>query len=230
MLRIPRREHAVGELLLAHSSELTGGEVSRVREIYEQAFAPYLRVPFGELTATGPAGLFLAAFDGGEPVGFAALRILGSAGWTFLRYYAIAADRRGSGVGQQFWRLVTPAVQAAGWPGRVTLEVEHPAHVTGPGESEIAAARIAFWTRCGCQLLPVSGYAMPALTEATRPVPMLLMATDPATTTLDDSEIADLVRAIYRHRYGLGPQHPLAAAALASIGQHYPASRQQSAS
>jgi hypothetical protein len=115
----------VGELLLAHSSELTGGEVGRVREIYEQAFAPQLRVPFGELTATGPVDLFLAAIDGGEPVGFAALRILGSAGWTFLRCYAIAADRRGS----------------------------------------------------------------------------------------------------YMHRYGLDPEHPLTAAALASIGQHYPASR-----
>ena len=215
----------MGELQVAHSGELSGSELGRVREIYEQAFGPHHRVPFGELTATGPADLFLAALDGGEPVGFAALRILDSIGWTFLRYYAIAADRRRGGVGQRFWRLVTPAVQAAGWPGRVALEVEHPAHVTGPGQSEIAEARIAFWTRCGCQLLPVSGYAMPALTEATRPEPMLLMATDPATATLDDSEIADLVRAIYQHRYELGPEHPLTAAALASIGQHYPASR-----
>lgn len=216
----------MGELQVAHSGELSGSELGRVREIYEQAFAPPLRVPFGELTATGPADLFLAALDGGEPVGFAALRLLGPAGWTFLRYYAIAADRRRGGVGQRFWRLVTPAVRAAGWPDRVTLEVEHPAHVTEPGESEVAEARIAFWTRCGCQLLPVRRYAMPGLTEAARPEPMLLMATDPATAaTLDESEIADLIRAIYQHRYGLGPEHPLAAAALASIGQYDPGSR-----
>jgi hypothetical protein len=47
---------------------------------------------------------------------------------------------------------------------------------------------------------------------------MLLLASDPAAATIDDGEIAGLVRAIYQHRYGLGPEHPLAAAALASIG------------
>jgi hypothetical protein len=40
---------------------------------------------------------------------------------------------------------------------------------------------------------------------------------DPATATIDHDEIAALVRAIYQHRYGLGSEHPLAAAALASI-------------
>jgi Acetyltransferase (GNAT) family len=208
----------VGELQVARAGELTGSELGRVREIYEQAFVPQLRVRFHELTATGPVDEFLVAIDDGEPVGFAALRCLQPAGWTFLRYYAIAAGRRNSGLGQRFWRRLTPAVQAAGWPARVTLEVEHPAHVTGPGEPETARARIAFWTRCGCELLPVARYAMPGLTEATPPEPMLLMASDPA-AAIDHDEIARLVRAIYQQRYGLGPGHPLAAAALASIGE-----------
>src|SRR6185437_3290391 len=98
---------------------------------------------------------------------------------------------------------------------KTVLEVEHPGHVTGPGQREIAeaAARIAFWTRCGCQLLPVSGYAMPGLTDTMPPEPMLLLAS--VTATIDDNETASVVRAIYQHRYQLGPDHPLAAAALA---------------
>lgn len=209
----------MGELQVAHSGELTASQLGRVREIYQQAFGPHHRVPFGELASTGPADAFLVAVIDGEPVGFAVLRLLTSAEWTFLRYYAIAADRRRGGLGQRFWPLLRPTVLAAGWPARIALEVEHPGHVTGPGEKQIAEARIAFWTRCGCQLLPVSGYAMPGLTETTPPEPMLLLASDPATTTISDGAIADLIRAIYQHRYQLGPNHPLAAAALASVGQ-----------
>jgi hypothetical protein len=208
----------LGELQVAQSGELSGGELDRVREIYLQAFGPHHRVPFEELTATGPVDLFLVAMDDGEPVGFAALRLRRSARWTFLRYYAIAADRRRGGVGQRFWRLVRPAIQAAGWPARIVLEVEDPGHVTGPGQSGFAEARIAFWTRCGCQVLRVARSAMPGLTQATPPEPMLLLASDPATTAFSDNAVTELVRAIYQLRYGLGPEHPLAAAALASIG------------
>ena len=209
----------MGELRVAACGELTGSQRDRVHEIYRQAFGAHHRVPFDELTATGPADEFLAPLDGGEPVGFAAFRILSSAGWTFLRYYAIAADRRSSGLGQRFWRLVRSSVQAAGWPARIALEVEDPGHVTGLGQPEVARARIAFWTRCGCQVLPVGRYAMPGLTGATPAEPMLLLASDPAATEISDGEIADLVRAIYSERYQLAPQHPLAAAALASVGR-----------
>jgi hypothetical protein len=208
----------LGELQVAVAGELTGRQRDRVHEIYQQAFEAHHRVPFDELTDTGPADEFLAALEGGEPVGFAAMRILSPAGWTFLRYYAIAADRRRSGLGQRFWRLVRSSVQAAGWPARIALEVEDPGHVTGLGQPEIATARIAFWIRCGCQVLPVARYAMPGLTEATPAEPMLLLASDPAATG-SDSETAGLVRAIYSQRYQLGPQHPLAAAALASVGR-----------
>lgn len=206
----------MSELLVRHGGELTDAQVAGVREIYQQAFEPHHQVPFAELAATGPADLLLVALDDREPVGFAALRLLGAAGWTFLRYYAITADRRGTGVGQRFWRQLQPCLEAVGWPARIAFEVEDPEHVSGAGGREIAAARIAFWTRCGCQLLPVTGYVMPDYAGAP-PEPMLLMASDPATDAIDSDVTAELVRAIYSGRYQLGPEHPLVAAALASI-------------
>lgn len=201
------------EIRVEHAAGLTGAQVARVREIYQQAFEPDHQVPFAELVATGPVDMLLVAVEDDEPVGFAALRSLGADGWTFLRYYAIIAGRRGTGLGQRFWRLVQPAVEAVGWPARITFEVEDPEHVAGHGGREIAAARIAFWIRCGCQLLPVTGYVMPDFSDAP-PEPMLLMASEAPPGV---RETAELVRAIYAGRYRLGPEHPLVVAALASI-------------
>ena len=202
-----------------HAGELTGSQFARVAEIYEEAFEPHHRLPFAELAATGPADMLVAAVEGDEPVGFAALRLLGTTSWVFLRYYGIAADRRGTGLGQRFWQLLRPSVEAAGWPTRITFEVEDPEHVVGHGDREIALARIAFWTRCGCQLLPVTGYLMPDFTGLAAPKPMLLMASDLASVTIQVDEVAQIVLAIYSGRYQLGPEHPMVLAALASLGR-----------
>lgn len=208
----------MGEFRIAHSGELTRGQFDRVTEIYEQAFAPRHRVPFAQLAATGPGDMLVAALEGSEPVGFAALRVLDAGGWTFLRYYAIAAERRGAGLGQRFWRLLGPSVEKVGWPPRIAFEVEDPGNAASDDAWAVAVARIAFWTRCGCQVLPITGYVMPDLTGDSSPEPMLLMAGEPARVSWSAAELADLVRAIYTGRYGVGAEHPMVAAALASIG------------
>lgn len=206
------------EIRVEHAGELTVRQFARVAEIYEEAFEPHHRLPFAELAATGPADMLIVAVEGDEPVGFAALRLLGSTSWAFLRYYGIAADRRGTGLGQRFWRLLRPSVEAAGWPTRITFEVEDPEHVASHGDRETALARIAFWTRCGCQLLPVTGYLMPDFNGHSSPEPMLLMASDPATAIIPADGVAEIVLAIYSGRYRLGPAHPMVLAALASLG------------
>jgi len=209
----------VREFRVEHAGELTGRQLASVREIYHQAFAANHRVPFAELAATGPADMLVAAVEGDEPVGFAALRLLGAAGWTFLRYYGIASARRGTGLGKRFWRLLVPSVEAAGWPARIVFEVEDPEYVAGHGLREVAAARIAFWARCGCQLLPVTDYVMPDFTGRASPEPMLLMACDPAVATIPGGDVADVVLAVYSGRYQLGPEHPVVVAALSSLGE-----------
>jgi len=208
----------LGEIRVTHSRELTASQIGRVIEIYEEAFGPHHRVPFAQLAAIGPEDMLVAALDGGEPVGFAALRLLDGAGWTFLRYYGVAGQRRGAGLGQRFWRLLRPSVEVAGWPARIAFEVEDPGHATSDAARGIAVARIAFWTRCGCQVLPVTGFVMPDITGHSPPEPMLLMATDPARGSWSPAEISDLVLAIYAGRYKFGPENPMVIAALASIG------------
>lgn len=208
----------MGEFRITHSTDLTASQFDRVTEIYQQAFAPHHRVPFAELAATGARDMLVAALDGGEPVGFAALRLLDAAGWTFLRYYGIAARRRGAGLGQRFWRLLRPAVDEAGWPARIAFEVEDPGHASSDEARAVAVARIAFWTRCGCQVLPVSGFVMPDITGHSLPEPMLLMASEPEMASWPRAELGKLVVAIYAGRYRFGPEHPMVAAALASIG------------
>lgn len=210
----------MAELTVTRSSDLAASQLDRVSEIYEQAFPPHHRVPFAQLAATGPTDtdMLVAALDGGQPVGFAALRLLDGAGWTFLRYYGIAARRRRAGLGQRFWRLLVPSVQEAGWPARITFEVEDPGHAASDDAREVAVARIAFWTRCGCQLLPITGFVMPDLTGGSSPEPMLLMASDPATASWLAAELTELVLAIYAGRYRFGPEDPMVAAAVASIG------------
>jgi hypothetical protein len=207
----------LGEIRITRSSELTPGQFDRVTEIYEQAFGPHHRVPFAQLAATASADMLVAALDGVEPVGFAALRRLDAAGWTFLRYYAVATQRRGAGLGQRFWRLLTPSVEEAGWPHRIAFEVEDPGHAASDEGREIAVARIAFWQKCGCQVLPITGFVMPDITGHSSPEPMLLMASDPARVSWSAAELSELVLAIYAERYDFGPEHPMVVAALASI-------------
>lgn len=198
---------------------LSRAQLARVRSIYAEAFSPELRVPFGELTTDPDIDRTLVALDGPEAVGFAALRLLGSVRWSFLRYFAIEAGRRSQGAGRQFWRLLPDSLRAAAWPARVIFEVEVPAEAAGdPAEYAIRQRRIRFWTDCGARLLPVPEYTLPDYTGAGMTEPMLLMAGGPdAAPAIEGDELRSLVRAIYSDRYGLPVTHPLVARALASL-------------
>jgi GNAT superfamily N-acetyltransferase len=207
------------DLRVIGSAELSADQQDQVVDIYAQAFPPELRVPFAELANPGPAGLMHLALDGSEPVGFAASMLLGDTGWTFLRYYAISATRRGRGVGRRFWPLLLTALESEAWPVRVVFEVEDPGQAgADPAEKGVRDARIAFWERCGARLLPVDAYVMPDLVGLAAPEPMRLMAYDAATGgQLVPGQVADLVAALYSCRYGLASDHPMVLAALASV-------------
>ena len=115
-------------LRVLRSAELTRRQLDQVVGVYEQAFPPPLRVPFADLASPSPADLMLVAVDRGEPVGLAANMLLGQSGWTFLRYYGISASRQRQGIGLRFWRLLLPALTAAGCPTQIVFEVEDPRH------------------------------------------------------------------------------------------------------
>jgi GNAT superfamily N-acetyltransferase len=209
----------MSKLDVAPAGDLTQEQLDQVLGIYLDAFPPPLRVPFAELLSAGAADLMLVALDGVVPAGFASLRLLRSASWTFLRYFAIAADRRGQGAGQQLWRLVQTSVLATRWAARIVFEVEDPGEVAGDeAERLVRRRRLAFWSGCGASLLPVPGYVLPDYTGYGRTEPILLMASDPGhDASWSPDELRSLVLAIYTERYGLGPSDPLVTAALASI-------------
>jgi hypothetical protein len=198
---------------------LIEGQLTRVQQIYESAFSPHLRVPFSELTRPGRADQTFVAIDGKAPAGLAALRLLGSVQWSFLRYFTIAGDRRSQGLGRQFWQLLPRSLRKEAWPTRIIFEVEDPSEATGDQtERVVRERRISFWTACGARLLPASEYVLPDYTASGATEPALLMAATPATVPdIRGDQLRKLVLAIYTDRYGMAPNDPLVSRALASI-------------
>ena len=198
---------------------LSEEQLARVQAIYEDAFSPDLRVPFTELTRRSQTDQTFVALEGNAPAGFAALRRLGSVEWSFLRYFAIAGERRSQGLGRQFWQLLHESLRGEAWPMCVIFEVEDPGDAAGDeAERVIRERRISFWTTCGACLLPASGYVLPDYTASGTTEPMLLMAVTPAGVRAVHSEqLRKLVLAIYTDRYGMAPDDPLVARALAAI-------------
>lgn len=225
---MPANPHASGQSkpaaaeppLVVAAHELDDRQLSQLGNVYERAFPPHLRVPLTGLAAPTHRDRLAVALDGNDPVGFAALRLLESVNWVFLRYYAIAADRRRTGLGLSFWQQLTGFVAASHWPARIAFEVEDPADAQhDEAEQRIRLGRIRFWEKCGAAVLPVPGYVMPALTKIGHPEPMVLMAAGSVgSTRLAGGELSALVRAIYTDHYGLPAEHPTVAAATTSIG------------
>jgi len=191
----PRDAPPSDELQVHPVAELDGRQLGQLELVYAQAFPAHLRVPLPELAAPGPQDQLLAGLLGDDVAAFAALRLLETVGWVFLRYYGVATQRRRRRLGLRFWQLLTPSLAMAGWP-----------------------ARIAFWESCGAVTLPVPRYVMPALTPLGAAEPMILMAARTGgSESPDPASLAELVRAIYAEHYRLEPDHSLITAALSSI-------------
>ena len=209
----------MADLVVKPIDKLSEHQLARVQVIYEDAFLPDLRVPFRELTWHGPADLTLVVMERNAPAGLAALRRLDSVEWSFLRYFAIAGERRSQGLGRQFWQLLRQSLRDEAWPPCVIFEVEDPGEAAGDdAEREIRERRVSFWTACGARLLPAPEYVLPDYTASGTTEPMLLMAVTPVGMPgAHGDQLRSLVLAIYTDRYGMAPDDPLVARALASI-------------
>jgi GNAT superfamily N-acetyltransferase len=198
---------------------LSDDQLACVREIYEDAFRPELRVPFDELIRPGYVDQTFVAMEGKAPAGFAALRLLGSVKWSFLRYFAIAGERRGQGLGRQFWQLLHQSLRKSSWPACIIFEVEDPGEATeDEAERAIRQRRIGFWAARGARLLPAPEYVLPDYAASGTTEPVLLMAATPAAAPpVQGDRLRNLVLAIYTDRYGMAPDDPLVSRALASI-------------
>jgi hypothetical protein len=145
----------------------------------------------------------------------AALAVLPSVEWTFLRYFAITAHLRDQGLGYRLWTAMTEHLARIGAPRRIVLEVEPPDQAEyGSAEWTLRQRRIRFYIRCGASVLGVHGYAVPPTDEGEQPQPMLLMAAAPAGAggrARSREELRALAVAIYLDHYGLTPDDPLIA-------------------
>jgi hypothetical protein len=215
----PRGAPPSDELQVRPVAELDRRQLGQLELVYAQAFPAHLRVPLPELAAPGPKDQLVAGLLGDDVAAFAALRLLDSVGWVFLRYYGVATQRRRQRLGLRFWQLLTPALATARWPARIAFEVEDPADARDDhAERDVRRGRIAFWESCGAVMLPVPQYVMPALTPLGAAEPMILMAADSDWVACPDpAGLAELVQAIYAEHYRLEPDHSLITAALNSI-------------
>ena len=91
---------------LASLDTVSDGLRAGVQAVYEEAFPSHQREPFADIVAASRdgGGIALVPVDGGQPIGLAFLGSLDDAGPLFLEYFAVAADRRGAGLGQALWR------------------------------------------------------------------------------------------------------------------------------
>jgi hypothetical protein len=215
----PRGAPPPDELQVRPVAELGRRQLGQLELVYAQAFPAHLRVPLPDLAAPGRQDQLLAGLLGEDVVAFAALRLLDTVGWVFLRYYGVATQHRRQRLGLRFWKLLRPSLALAGWSARIVFEVEDPADARDdPAEQDVRRGRIAFWESCGAVMLPVPRYVMPALTPLGAAEPMILMAADTGGSACPDAVgLAELVQAIYAEHYRLEPGHSLITAALDSI-------------
>ena len=195
-----------GDYTLEPVDDLDPGQVTRVREIYEDGFAPHLRAGFATLTSGREAEeSALALMRGAEPHGFVMLRPLGDSGWMFLRY--LVAGQRGQGLGGTMWDQLMAWLGDRGHP-LLVWDVEDPDEPgPGPDELTIRRRRIRFYERHGGRLLPVRGYGNPHGDDWT---PMRLMAAPVAGGAWPETPA--VVAAVYQHRWRLGLDDPRVAA------------------
>jgi GNAT superfamily N-acetyltransferase len=172
------------------------------RGIYESSFPTSLRAPWSDLTNhRADERLLILVEDDSTVLGTALIRRLGGTDMVFVRYLAIDPSRRNQGLGEALVSLLRDRVRAEGGCA-LLLDVEEP---IGPHAAD-DRRRISFYERCGLSLLDVPGYAPPEHGETGEIVPLLLMG-----QVLDDGpplvgdRLADAVRAVLVHRYGVDP-------------------------
>lgn len=193
---------------------LNPAQRASVRVIYEEAFPPRQRVPFRELVSSARRHekLILVMTDSADPVAFAVVSRLESAGCAFVEYFAVIGNRRSRGIGHMLWPEILRALKERGGPLRLVLEVEDPAEPGIAGdEVEVRQRRIRFWEQMGAVLLPDGGYLMPNL-DGDGTEPMRLMWADASavpTAPPSGERLREVIVALYCDGYGLPEDDPL---------------------
>ncbi|MDE6109861.1 MAG: GNAT family N-acetyltransferase [Muribaculaceae bacterium] len=151
--------------------------------LYLASFPPEERRPWQDIASgTGPA---LLCIDTPEQVGAGLVTLWRFPQFTYIEHLCIRPAMRGRGTG-----AAVMAALKAGSDAPLLLEAEPPRDAGG-----IEERRIAFYRRCGLEVLPGS-YVQPPYGPGLPAVPLVLMSTE---TALDPAEAA---RILHKHVYG----------------------------
>jgi GNAT superfamily N-acetyltransferase len=213
----------MADLSCSSLRDLDDRQRDSVRSIFEEAFPAWEREPFDDLVGREATGIAtpVVMMDSGQPAALAVTSRIDSVQWSYLEYFAVAADRRGHGLGGQLWHAVLQDLTVRDQPGRVVLEVEDPAEVPpGSPERRQRERRIRFYERQGAQLLPVRDYHVPRLDDVTGSYSMLPLwaAVTGDTGPPSRAELFRLLPAVYAAGYGVPADDPLVLAALRGAG------------
>ena len=119
-------------------------------KLIEGDFPREERVPLGKLTRALKKGLIQACYleDGNERYAYLVYQILPEEGICHLLYLAVLPPYRGKGLGAAL------LARAMALPGSLFLEVDDPAAAEDSGARKTREGRIAFYRRCGLELIP----------------------------------------------------------------------------
>jgi GNAT superfamily N-acetyltransferase len=185
--------------------------IEAAREIYEAGFPAAVRAPFRDLVDTRPdERMQLLLDEASQVLGVALVRDLGDTQWTFLRYFVVAAQRRGQGIGGRLWSALCRDLAARG-RGRLLFDVEDPDDAAAdPHEADERRRRVRFYRRLGADLVDPAAYAPPHHGEAgTAAIPLRLLGADldakggSRPLDLDGPATEQLVAAVMQLRYGV---------------------------
>jgi GNAT superfamily N-acetyltransferase len=190
----------------------TPAGLEQARAIYEAGFPAAVRAPFSDLLAGHPGERTELLLDSdGEVVGLTLVRDLADTGWTFLRYFVVTAERRGSGVGGRLWTALCRDLADRGQE-LLLFDVEDPADPTATTHETVERhRRVTFYRRLGAELVDFAAYEPPHHGEpGTQALPLRLMAarldvnggSSPPRLLPADAE--RVVADVLRHRYGVG--------------------------
>lgn len=216
---------------LVSFARLDAAHQDSVRHVYETSFPLALRAPWEEMISDRPDERLLVLLDDDyrdtPPVGLVLVRHLGSTTLSFLRYFVVDAQRRGRGYGSMLWSTLVDRLREDG-RSMLLLDVEDPdGRPAGSPERGDDLRRIDFYRRHGVHMLAIRDYAPPEHGQEAEEPRLLLMGASldapathgfplgpaPAGLTLREAVIA-----VYRDRYGLGPDHPVVRSTLTASG------------
>jgi GNAT superfamily N-acetyltransferase len=195
-------------------ADVDQAEIEAARAIYEAGFPAAVRAPFNDLVDTRPDERMQLLLDGaGQVLGVVLVRDLGDTKWTFLRYFVVAAQRRGQGIGGRLWSALCRDLAARGRE-RLLFDVEDPDDAAAdPREVDERRSRVRFYRRLGADLVELAdpaSYAPPHHGEAgTVAIPLRLLGADldgaggSRPLQLDGATTELLVAAVMQLRYGV---------------------------